>query len=567
MLPSLIPTPPITLGTTPLPFGQTTTSVAGMSSISTSAATVGGEADANTLHLTPSANSTGVLLAGGSHSGSDATSDVSLATTLNTSGSPDVFKLSATVMAAGASTKLLNLYGGASGTTSIFSVDLSGNLRIGSATGPQILPNAGGAGRLIFQNGSTTKYLYMSDGDNALITSGTFAWAWSTNPGTTSPDLFLTRSSVATLHLGAADAASPVAQTLGVQGVVTGTSNTAGANWTLAGSQGTGTGAGGSLIFKVAPAGSTGSSQNALATALTIDSTKLATFAGSITTSGNITVGSGVSQVVGVGATGGDLYLLNGGSNRNMVLSSDNLIIESYNSAAAQVTLAGASSFLAWTDATSYTTPGISIGTKDLFLRRDAAGILAQRNLTNAQTLRVYNTFTDASNYERGILDWQGSSNVLTIGTENAGTGSARNLRFVVGGAAVADYSITQSGQWTFSGGLRTPSNIVAGSAYFWTARSQMASPSDGIIELSNNAGTDFSRLQFGGTTSSFPALKRSSTTLAVRLADDSADAAISAGNATLSGSQINMTALPTSDPHVVGRLWSNSGVVTVSAG
>lgn len=26
-------------------------------------------------------------------------------------------------------------------------------------------------------------------------------------------------------------------------------------------------------------------------------------------------------------------------------------------------------------------------------------------------------------------------------------------------------------------------------------------------------------------------------------------------------------TALPTADPHVVGRLWTNSGVVTVSAG
>ncbi len=31
-------------------------------------------------------------------------------------------------------------------------------------------------------------------------------------------------------------------------------------------------------------------------------------------------------------------------------------------------------------------------------------------------------------------------------------------------------------------------------------------------------------------------------------------------GNATMSG-------LPTADPHVVGRLWSNSGVLTVSAG
>lgn len=68
---------------------------------------------------------------------------------------------------------------------------------------------------------------------------------------------------------------------------------------------------------------------------------------------------------------------------------------------------------------------------RDLFLGRDAANILAQRNSTSAQTFRVYNTFTDASNYERGIFDWQTSSNVLTIGTQNAGTGTARYVKIL----------------------------------------------------------------------------------------------------------------------------------------
>ncbi len=43
-----------------------------------------------------------------------------------------------------------------------------------------------------------------------------------------------------------------------------------------------------------------------------------------------------------------------------------------------------------------------------------------------------------------------------------------------------------------------------------------------------NNNQNDFGLLKFGGTTSSFPALKRSTTGLLVRLADDSADAPIS---------------------------------------
>jgi hypothetical protein len=49
-----------------------------------------------------------------------------------------------------------------------------------------------------------------------------------------------------------------------------------------------------------------------------------------------------------------------------------------------------------------------------------------------------------------------------------------------------------------------------------------MGSPSNGVISLLNNVGSDFNRLQFGGTTASFPALKRSTTTLQSRLADDS---------------------------------------------
>ena len=68
----------------------------------------------------------------------------------------------------------------------------------------------------------------------------------------------------------------------------------------------------------------------------------------------------------------------------------------------------------------------IQFGSGDLVLARDAANILAQRNGTNTQTFRLYNTYTDASNYERLGVNWSG--NTATIQTENAGTGSARNL-------------------------------------------------------------------------------------------------------------------------------------------
>lgn len=88
------------------------------------------------------------------------------------------------------------------------------------------------------------------------------------------PDVIITRKAAATLQHGAADAAAPVAQTIGVQSVVAGTSNIAGANFTIAGSQGTGTGVGGNIIFQVAPAGTAGTAQNTLATAMTVYNTK-----------------------------------------------------------------------------------------------------------------------------------------------------------------------------------------------------------------------------------------------------------------------------------------------------
>jgi len=134
-----------------------------------------------------------------------------------------------------------------------------------------------------------------------------------------STDLIFTRKAAATLHLGAADVdTAPVAQTLGVQGALAGgTANVAGANFTIAGSQGKGTGVGGSLIFQTAPAGSTGTAVNALVTALTINSTGLAIFSSTagLSTDGstaNLLSISGYTSLRGV--SGGNGILLGNAS-------------------------------------------------------------------------------------------------------------------------------------------------------------------------------------------------------------------------------------------------------------
>lgn len=73
--------------------------------------------------------------------------------------------------------------------------------------------------------------------------------------------------------------------------------------------------------------------------------------------------------------------------------------------------------------------------------------------------------------------------------------------------------------------GLVSGSDISSGAGgfYQWSTRSVMRSPADGQITMLNAAETDFGRLNLGGTTSSFPAIKRSGATLEARLADDSA--------------------------------------------
>jgi hypothetical protein len=74
-----------------------------------------------------------------------------------------------------------------------------------------------------------------------------------------------------------------------------------------------------------------------------------------------------------------------------------------------------------------------------------------------------------------------------------------------------------------------------------------MAASSDGVFLFRNNAGTDFSRLQFGGTTSSFPALQRNGAQLEVVLADSSNFATIKAS--VVQGTAYHLTGATTAIP------------------
>ena len=196
----------------------------------------------------------------------------------------------------------------------------------------------------------------------------------------------------------------------------------------------------------------------------------------------------------------------------------------------------------------------------DVRLGRDASNTLSLKNTTNAQTFNIYNTHTSATNHERGFLKW--SSNVFQIGTEKgSGGGTARALEFqtdgttrfsiaataavlnvgggsfdaVIGrpnagviGFARADGATTYIAAMGFDGTNRA---LVMNSGAFlsWSNGNATAVGGDlrmfrsgaGILRLQSDT-SDFNRIQFGGTTTSFPALKRDSTVLQARLANDS---------------------------------------------
>jgi hypothetical protein len=159
----------------------------------------------------------------------------------------------------------------------------------------------------------------------------------------------------------------------------------------------------------------------------------------------------------------------------------------------------------------------------DLVLSRDAANTLAQRNSTNPQAFRVYNSYTDGSNYERGFARW--SSNVLEIGAEAAGTGTARAIRLMTSNTIL---KTAGGSNYAIEGG-----SII-----------RYASGVDLLWSNSTNAHT--------GITSDVGILRESAGVL--KISDGS------------TGTGQLIFIVPTSDPGISGALWNNGGTLAISA-
>jgi len=171
------------------------------------------------------------------------------------------------------------------------------------------------------------------------------------------------------------------------------------------------------------------------------------------------------------------------------------------------------------------------------YLRKTDTTSLSTRIDTKAG-LSVSNTFTERQLITPPSLTGSSATSALSIAqtwnttgnpsaiflnvTNTASGATATLMDLQVGG--VSQLSISKAGAIVTAAGITSTATIQQSSTsdFRWNNRSRMFSDANGNIRFSNSALTDFGLLQFGGTSSSFPAIKRSTTTLQVRLADDS---------------------------------------------
>lgn len=207
-----------------------------------------------------------------------------------TGGSGGGITIGTTAITGGATTQVLfNLAGVVSSDSGLTYAGSSGAVAIagGVTAASLVLPATGSATTTVLNFGTPGTGIFGTSNFIALTVSG--ATAISVQPGVftinqsstqlvtganinINSDTFLTRNAAATWRFGAnADVAAPVAQTLGVQNVITGTSNTGGANFIINGSKSTGTGAGGKIILQTSLTGTTGSTVNSNFPMITIN--------------------------------------------------------------------------------------------------------------------------------------------------------------------------------------------------------------------------------------------------------------------------------------------------------
>ena len=263
-------------------------------------------------------------------------------------------------------------------------------------------------------DGGNSFFINPFSGNIGLSDTTSIQWGSSSAPYNNQGDTFIKRGGIANLHLGDIDAAAPVAQTLSVQSVVAGTTNTAGVDFTIDGSQGTGTGAGGNLVFRTAPAsGSSGSTQNALSTALVLTPTRHLLI-------GNLSAGFSNTGLLAMG-----LALGTSGGNTGNVAGEQIIMYSSQAKVGEYVFGTRLKNNSSWQ--LEWSSTNAATGTTDTIISRgqDVANIqlgAADAATAVAQTLSVQSVIA-------GTLNTAGA-NFTIDGSQGTGTGSGGSILF-----------------------------------------------------------------------------------------------------------------------------------------
>jgi|TARA_R110002126_G_scaffold112802_2_gene251127 hypothetical protein len=134
-------------------------------------------------------------------------------------------------------------------------------------------------------------------------------------------------------------------------------------------------------------------------------------------------------------------------------------------------------------------TASFKFGTgSDLTFYREAADTLSQRRLTNGQAFDIYNTWTDASNYERTGFQW--NTNVFDITTEALGTGTNRLLRLTSATGTIEANSLFSSTGYIApdQGELTIATGAITVTGSYHTVETQAAASTDDLDTISGGA-------------------------------------------------------------------------------
>lgn len=212
-------------------------------------------------------------------------------------------------------------------------------------------------------------------------------------------------------------------------------------------------------------------------------------------------------------------------------------------------------------------TPGGAGGSSYSNLFSDTSNSLSVRNGTSAQLFSVFKTYTDSTNYESCVIDWQTTVDTIRFGSAASGTGSLRNLWLQPGSGT----GVGIGAGWANDTSVILHTKPASGSSRaIWAQESNNNGTTLGIqmrgLNQSGTASTANLAAIFGaaGADNSYMALSPSNGSIGLSMTQN---ANLGLNGRSFGGGAgvifiLNATTLPTSNPTGGGILYVDAGAL-----